>query len=630
VSTQGSGRSGGPEGATHEVMVDVDRLRVRLAGSTVDVVDDVSFQVRAGELMGLVGESGSGKTTVALALLGHTRRGLEVAGGTVLVGGTEMVTATKQQLRQLRGAEVAYVPQDPASALNPVLKVGTQLIEVMRAHPDAVAAKGLGDPRARVAQTLDEAGLGGVPGLLNAYPHQLSGGQQQRVALAMAFALRPSVIVLDEPTTGLDVTTQRLVLDTVRSLCEAYGVAAVFVSHDLAVVGGLVNRLTVMYAGKVVENGPTALVFGAPAHPYTRKLLRAVPSPERSEALEGIDGQPPHPTRRPRGCEFAPRCPLALPACSEGPVPVVELPGEHLVRCLRTELTARPEASRAEGLWTSTKPRAAQDVLLSASGLSARYGPAEVLSDVGLSVGRNECVAVVGESGSGKTTLARCLVGLHGSWSGEVRFAGEVLPRTADRRSRRELQAMQFIFQNPYTSLNPRSTIGGIVELPLAHFFPSLTRSERDERVSRVLQDVALGPDFSSRYPDQLSGGERQRVAIARALVVSPDLLVCDEITSSLDVSVQATIVELLRRLQAERQLSLLFITHNLALVRSIAQSVLVLSKGRVVESGPVARVFERPEDPYTVRLMEDVPKLPRGGRDSGPGSGPDGRLVAT
>ena len=260
-SGSGSSSSGGPEGASHEVMVDVDRLRVRLAGSTVDVVDDVSFQVRAGELMGLVGESGSGKTTVALALLGHTRRGLEVAGGTVLVGGTEMVTATKQQLRRLRGAEVAYVPQDPASALNPVLKIGTQLIEVLRAHPDAVAAKGLGDPRARVAQTLDEAGLGGVPGLLNAYPHQLSGGQQQRVALAMAFALRPSVIVLDEPTTGLDVTTQRLVLDTVRSLCQAYGVAAVFVSHDLAVVGGLVNRLTVMYAGKVVENGPTAAGF---------------------------------------------------------------------------------------------------------------------------------------------------------------------------------------------------------------------------------------------------------------------------------------------------------------------------------------------------------------------------------
>ncbi len=304
MSTHGSGSAAAAaarrraEGAAHEVMVDVDRLRVRLAGSTVDVVDDVSFQVRAGELMGLVGESGSGKTTVALALLGHTRRGLEVAGGTVLVGGTEMVTATKQQLRQLRGAEVAYVPQDPASALNPVLKIGTQLIEVLRAHPEAVAAKGLGDPRARVAQTLDEAGLGGVPGLLKAYPHQLSGGQQQRVALAMAFALRPSVIVLDEPTTGLDVTTQRLVLDTVRSLCEAYGVAAVFVSHDLAVVGGLVNRLTVMYAGKVVENGPTALVFGSPAHPYTRKLLPRGPFPG---ALRGPRGD-----RRPTSSSHTP------------------------------------------------------------------------------------------------------------------------------------------------------------------------------------------------------------------------------------------------------------------------------------------------------------------------------------
>jgi peptide/nickel transport system ATP-binding protein len=559
-----------PQGAAGAVMVEVDRLRVRLAGSNVDVVDDVSFQVRSGELMGLVGESGSGKTTVALALLGHTRRGLQVASGTVLVKGTDILAATKQQLRQLRGAEVAYVPQDPASALNPALRIGTQLIEVLRAHPDAVAAKGLGEPRARLAQTLDEAGLGEVPGLLKAYPHQLSGGQQQRVALAMAFALRPSVIVLDEPTTGLDVTTQRLVLDTVRSLCRAYGVAAVFVSHDLAVVGGLVNHLTVMYAGKVMEHGPTALVFGAPAHPYTRKLLRAVPSPERSQALEGIDGQPPHPTRRPRGCEFAPRCPLAMPACTEGAIPVVHLPGEHLVRCLRTDLTARPEPNRAPEL--SSQPRAGGDALLAASALSARYGPTEVLSNVELSVGRDECVAVVGESGSGKTTLARCLVGLHSSWSGDVRFGGEVLARAASRRSRRDLQAIQFIFQNPYTSLNPRTTIGGTVELPLLHFFPSLTRSEREEKVTQVLQDVALGPDFWSRYPDQLSGGERQRAAIARALVVSPDLLVCDEITSSLDVSVQATIIELLRRLQAERHLALLFITHNLALVRSIAQ----------------------------------------------------------
>ena len=616
----GPGRSA-PGGLVHDLRVDVDGLRVRLAGSTVDVVAGVSFQVRTGELMGLVGESGSGKTTVALALLGHTRRGLEVAGGTVRVGRTDMVTASPPQLRRLRGAEVAYVPQDPASALNPALKVGAQLIEVLRAHPEAVAAKGLGDPKARVAETLQEAGLGGIPGLLKAYPHQLSGGQQQRVALAMAFALRPGVIVLDEPTTGLDVTTQRHVLDTVRSLCRAYGVAAVYVSHDLAVVGGLVNHLTVMYAGKVAESGPTAMVFGSPAHPYTIKLLRAVPSPERAQALEGIEGQPPHPARRPPGCEFAPRCPLALPACTEGPVPVVALPGEHLVRCLRTAVTIGLGAGRALDLATPTS--AAGEALLRASGLSARYGATEVLTGVELSVGRNECVAVVGESGSGKTTLARCLVGLHSAWSGEVRFGGALLPKAAYRRSREDLRAVQYIFQNPYSSLNPRTTIGRAVELPLLHFFPSLSRAEREHRVAAVLDDVALGTDFWSRYPDQLSGGERQRAAIARALVASPDLLVCDEVTSALDVSVQATIVELLRRLQAERHLSLLFITHNLALVRSIAQSVLVLSQGRVVESGPVETVFERPQDPYTVRLMEDVPKLPRGEPDARATLGP-------
>ena len=247
------------------------------------------------------------------------------------------------------------------------------------------------------------------------------------------------------------------------------------------------------------------------------------------------------------------------------------------------------------------------------SGLTARYGAAEVLSDVTLTVGREQCVALVGESGSGKTTLARCVVGLHTSWSGQVQFRGQDLPPSAQQRQPQVLQAIQYIFQNPYTALNPRKTIGQIIERPLHHFYPSLSRSERDERVTRVLSDVALGPDFWSRYPDQLSGGERQRVAIARALVVSPDLLVCDEITSALDVSVQATIVELLRRLQAERHLSLLFITHNLALVRSIAQTVTVLSEGKVVESGPVKRVFERPENPYTIRLMEDVPKVVRG-----------------
>jgi peptide/nickel transport system ATP-binding protein len=612
--------AGGPgaERVASAVAVDVAGLSVRLAGRAVDVVADVSFRVGAGELLGLVGESGSGKTTVALALLGHARRGLEITGGQVLVGGVDMVTASAGELRRLRGAQVAYVPQDPTSALNPALRIGTQLTEVLRAHPDAVADRGLGEPAALVERILGEAGLGGVPGLLRAYPHQLSGGQQQRVALAMAFALRPGVIVFDEPTTGLDVSTERHVLDTVRVLCRTHGVAAVYVSHDLAVVGGLVDRLLVLYAGRVVESGPTDAVFGAPAHPYTRKLLRAVPSPLRSEALEGIDGQPPHPARRPPGCEFAPRCPLVAPACRTGRVPVVTLDADHRVRCLRTDVTAHDTAPARPAV--ASAPDTRREVLLDVADLAARHGRTEVLTDIALSVGRDECVAVVGESGSGKTTLARCIVGLHRSWSGRVTYDGRDLPTAAVRRERRDLQAVQYIFQNPYTALNPRSTVGRIVEAPLAHFSPGLGRAELDAAVVRVLSDVALDPDLRHRYPGQLSGGERQRVAIARALVVSPGLLVCDEITAALDVSVQATIVELLRRLQAERHLSLLFITHNLALVRSIAQSVVVLSAGRIVERGPVEAVFEHPSDPYTVRLMQDVParRDPVGGRPAG------------
>ena len=591
-----------------QATVEVGGLRVRLAGGGPRVVDDVSFAVGPGELLGLVGESGSGKTTVALSLLGHVRRGLEFEGGQVRVGSADVLALHEGQLRRLRGAEVAYVPQDPAAALNPGLRIRTQLLEGMRAHPEALAAKGLGSPETRLTEVLDEAGLSGIPHLLDAYPHELSGGQQQRVGLAMAFALRPSLIVLDEPTTGLDVSTQQRVLTTVQSLCRSYGVAAVYVSHDLAVVGGLADSLLVLYAGRTMETGRTAGVFGAPAHPYTRRLLQAIPSPERATVLQGIAGQPPPPGRRDAGCVFASRCELAEPACATGPIPVVALPGGHEVRCLRTEITLAAGAP-AEPEPVAT-PEAPGDALLRVSELSARYGQVEVVCGVSLSVAANECVAVVGESGSGKTTLARCLVGMHGTWTGDLALSGQALARTAAGRPRPALQAIQYIFQNPYTALNPRATIGATIEQPLRQFFPELGRAEREQRIEGVLGDVALGTRFWSSYPDQLSGGERQRVAIARALVVSPQLIVCDEITSALDVSVQATIVELLRRLQAEHQLSLLFITHNLALVRSIAQSVVVLSHGKVVESGPVERVFEHPEDPYTVRLMQDVPKL--------------------
>jgi peptide/nickel transport system ATP-binding protein len=587
--------------AQRGVRLKVTDLEVRLGRSGPDVVSEISFAVKAGEVLGLVGESGSGKSTVALALLGHARRGLRIASGQVLLDGVDLLALRPGDLRAVRGARVSYVPQDPSSALNPTLTVGNQLREALRVHAGAFDR-----PADRVVEVMREAYLDPTPEMLRRYPHQLSGGQQQRIALAMAFACRPSLIVLDEPTTGLDVSTQRHVLDTVRSMCGSYGVAAVYVSHDLAVVSGLVSDVAVMYAGRIVEIGSTARLFSEPVHPYTRGLIGAVPSPERAEVLTGIDGQQPRPGRRGAGCSFAARCGYAISDCSaEAPEPVVV--AGRSVRCLRAHEIQATHAERPPA--AACPPAAAEAPTLSVRGLSASYGSAQVLFDIGLEVPPRSCVAVVGESGSGKTTLARCVSGLHSNWTGEITFQGDALARGARQRSKDVLQRVQYIFQNPYTSLNPRKTVGQIIDQQLSQF-TDLPFRDRAVRVAEVLEDVSLSQDFVPRYPDQLSGGERQRVAIARALVVQPDLLICDEVTSSLDVSVQAIIVELLRRIQQERQLAMIFITHNLALVRSIAQSAVVLSSGEVAESGPVEQILERPAHPYTIRLMEDVPKL--------------------
>jgi peptide/nickel transport system ATP-binding protein len=588
--------------ADDEVRLDVRGLEVRLGRTGPDVVSDVSFTVQAGQVLGLVGESGSGKTTVVLALLGHARRGLSISSGEVRVDGVDLLRLPAARLRAVRGARVAYVPQDPSAALNPALRVGTQLREAIRVHPGAVE-----DPDGRIREVLQEARLDASSDLLRRYPHQLSGGQQQRVGLAMAFACRPSLIVLDEPTTGLDVSTQRHVLDTIRSLCRAYGVAAVYVSHDLAVVSGLVSDVAVMYSGRIIEVGATARVFGDPLHPYTRGLLSAVPSPVQATTLTGIEGQPPRPGRRPVGCSFAPRCGFAISECrSRPPEPV--LIDARAVRCLRVAQVRESSTGTAAALG-GTAADVGEVPVLTVREVSAGYGRRPVLTGIDLDVPAESCVAVVGESGSGKTTLARCIVGLHRHWTGDISFEGASLAASARDRPRQVLRRVQYVFQNPYTSLNPRKTVGQIVAQPLEQYL-RLGHRERSQRAARALADVSLGADFLSRYPDQLSGGERQRVAIARALVVEPDLLICDEVTSALDVSVQAVIVELLRGLQTRRRIALIFITHNLALVRSIAQSVVVLRDGAVVESGPVGQVLDRPADPYTARLMQDVPKL--------------------
>jgi peptide/nickel transport system ATP-binding protein len=497
------------------------------------------------------------------------------------------------------------VPQDPASTLNPALRIRTQLEEVLEAH-------NFGDSRnarsQRLHEMLDEVLLPSDNAFLRRYPHQLSGGQQQRVGLAMAFACRPRVIVLDEPTTGLDVTTQAHVLTTVRELCTAHGVAALYVSHDLAVVASLADRVAVMYAGRVVENGPERVLFRASAHPYTRRLIEAIPEISGRHALEGIPGTAPRPGQRPDGCFFAPRCTYAVGACTQAFPPLEHVSEAHAVRCIRHRDVLGDSVPARRPARELPVPET-DGALATVGKLNAWHGDRQFLFDVDLVVQRRQCVALVGESGSGKTTLARCIAGLHRNFTGEVTLSGRTLPpgaRARDRQARRELQ---YVFQSPYNSLNPRKTVAQIVAQPLRLFF-DFGRREEHNRVAATLERVRLSPSVLPRYPHELSGGERQRVAIARALAAEPTLLICDEITSALDVSVQAAIVDLIAELQREMKLGLLFVTHNLALIRTIAEEVAVMSAGRIVEIGKVEDVLSSPQATYTKALLADTPSL--------------------
>jgi len=588
-----------------EAAVVVEVLRIVLRDTEIDIVDEVSFSISPGEVLGLVGESGSGKTTVGLALLGHTRRGAAIAAGSIRVGDVDILTLSNAARRSVRGRVVSYVPQDPAASLNPALRIGTQLRETLELHG---FGSGSDEREARIAEVMRDVALPDDKQYLRRYPHELSGGQQQRIGLAMAFACRPRLIVLDEPTTGLDVTTQAHVLDTVRELAAAHHVAALYVSHDLAVVGTLATRTAVMYAGRIVELGSTAELFANASHPYTRRLVQAIPHLSGRRDLVGIPGRAPSPGARPSGCTFAPRCTFVLDACRAEEPRLRELAPSLWVKCIRAEEVRTTPVSRSGGFQEIAQDSIV-DAVLSLDHVFAGYGPVTVVHDVNLQVAPRECLALVGESGSGKTTLARSIGGLHRDRSGLISLRGKPLADSARARTREERQAIQYVFQNPYGSLNPRKTIGQIVRQPLG-VFGTAGGAEADKRVEEMLDRVSLAASYVDRYPDQLSGGERQRVAIARALVVSPAVLVCDEVTSALDVSVQAAIVELLAELQRELGLAMLFVTHNLPLVRSIAQRVAVMSAGRIVELGPVERVLHSPTDDYTQRLLADTPSL--------------------
>jgi peptide/nickel transport system ATP-binding protein len=593
--------------------IDLSGLRVEIVQTGAEIVDDVSFTVEPGEILGIVGETGSGKSTVGGALLGYARKGARIADGTVSVTGVDVLSLSASQLRDYRGRVMSYVPQDPAAALNPAKRLRSQLVEGLRAHQlfasDALRLERVRDVLAAVQLPNDDQ-------FLRRFPHQLSGGQQQRVFLAMAFAAAPSAILLDEPTTGLDVTTQAYVLNVLRDLCRDNNVAAVYITHDLAVAYRLADAVAVMYAGQIVESGTAEDIFSHPCHPYTRGLLTALPDFSVRGHLEAIPGIAPRPGRRPNACFFSARCSFATPECLTG-IPSLTPMGTpaHDVRCIRAAKFVNSPVVRKD-----VAPRSRETpthATLVIDSVRARYGEQEVLKGVSLGVSRGECVAIVGESGSGKTSLARAIVGLLPVADGTIYYDGAKIQGLARDRPDSIRRAVQLVFQNPYSSLNPRQRVLDILGLPLWHFDQVRGRKALPQ-VTAALDLVGLPADYIHRFPHELSGGERQRVAIARAIICRPEILICDEVTSSLDVSVQAHVISILEEFRRREQgLGIMFITHNLGLVRSFAGRVVVMKDGSVVDGGLTDELLDEPNHAYTRQLLADTPTLstaPTGG----------------
>jgi len=586
------------------------------SGETLPILRHIDLAVGRGESIGIVGESGSGKSTLALAAMGYLKHGLNVIGGDVLFPDRDLFALSPGQLQDIRGRRLALIPQNSGQSLTPTLRVGAQLTETLKLHSNTAPER----QAARVTELLAKVRLPDPHLIAGRYPHQLSGGQQQRVAIAMALAGEPEALLLDEPTTGLDVTTQAHILELLRDLAAQYGTSMIYVSHDLGAIARVCERVVVMYAGEIVLEGATRQVLSSPDHPYARGLLASLPRLTGSHLPAALDGIPPMPGGVGGGCAFAPRCALADSQCREQRPGLETTERGQRARCLRSARAAEIPIAPAPGE-AGRRPAIDDDrAALTLDAVSIRYArptplarllrrapAAATVSDISIAVIKGQTLGLVGESGSGKSTILKAIAGLLPVENGAISLPdNQTLAAEVERRNPSQLRAIQLIFQNPDESLNPRQTIAEIIAQPLRLYF-DISGAELRRRSVEILDTVRLGAHYLERLPSQLSGGEKQRVAIARAFAAQPDIVLCDEVTSALDVSVQAAVLGLLDTLRRERGTTYLFVSHDLAVVRTLSHRVAVLYQGRLCEIGATARVYSLPSHPYTETLLSAV-----------------------
>jgi peptide/nickel transport system ATP-binding protein len=606
------------EAAVPALRVDSLDVTYRVRGRDRLALRNVSFEIGRNESYGLVGESGSGKSTVALTLTRYLPRNGRVSAGTVSINGTDPMRLGSAGLRDLRARTVSMVYQEPGKALNPAIRVGRQVAEVYE-----VAGLSKDEAADRAAEMLAKVQIPDPRRVMQRYPHQLSGGMAQRVVIAMAVAAEPSLLILDEPTTALDATVEAEVLDLIAGLRAELNTSLLFISHNLAVIAKMCDRVGVLYAGELIEEGPAAELFAEPRHPYTVGLLRCIPRRGQRKdrgRLDSIPGFLPQPGDTQQGCIFASRCPIAEDRCFQAPPPPFPTGPDRTSRCYRHDETADLPRNTPVDVELQSAAEPDSDPVITITGLSktftSRGEAVQALRGVDLTVQRGETLGLVGESGSGKTTLARVLLGLTAPDAGAIiELDGGRLGGDVRDRSREQLQAMQIVFQNPDSALNRRHTVRQLIARPL-HKLAGLSGAALRERLTLLVRAVRLEDRHLPLRPRQLSGGLKQRVAIARAFGGGPAIVVCDEPTSALDVSVQAAILNLLADLQAKEQVTYLFISHDLGLVRYLSDRIVVLYLGRIMEVGPAERVFSGPHHPYTEALLSAVPSLDGALRD--------------